>query len=315
MFFNIVFFMPKQKSLQNKPISVNWHFWPWCNMKCKFCFATFNDVKKIISKELALKVPAMLKDVGTEKLTLVGGEPMLCPYIGELLERSKSVGLVTKIVSNGTNIDAEFLANYGKHIDYITLSLDSPSNETEKKLGRGWGYYVDSIKETAKLIKSYNIQLQLNSVITKLNWFEDLNEIIREIEPIRWKIFQVLKVDGQNNGSVEKLLITPIEFAAFKNNHKEISYAVFESNDLITGSYIMIDPIGRFFDDTTGTHRYSESIFSVGVLKAFNQITWQKEKFNQRNGFYYRDPHKKSLFRIKRKSLKILKRKKRNICT
>ena len=307
--------MPKQNSFPKKPISVNWHFWPWCNMKCKFCFATFNDVKRIITKELALKVPAMLKDAGAEKLTLVGGEPMLCPYLGELLEIAKSVGLVTKIVSNGTNIDNEFLSNYGKYIDYITLSLDSSSNETEKKLGRGWGDYVDSIKETAKLIKSHNIQLQLNSVITKLNWFEDLNEIIREIEPTRWKVFQVLKISGQNNDSVEKLLITQSEFAEFINNHKEIAYAVFESNDLITGSYIMIDPIGRFFDNTTGTHRYSDSIFSVGVLKAFNQIIWQKGKFNLRNGFYYRDARKKSLFRIKRESLEILRGKNRNICS
>ena len=26
------------------PPAVNWHFWPWCNYGCKFCFATFEDL-------------------------------------------------------------------------------------------------------------------------------------------------------------------------------------------------------------------------------------------------------------------------------
>ena len=28
--------------------SVNFHLWEPCNMRCKFCFATFQDVKKAI---------------------------------------------------------------------------------------------------------------------------------------------------------------------------------------------------------------------------------------------------------------------------
>lgn len=288
--------MSKSKSISNRPISVNWHFWPWCNMKCKFCFATFNDVKKVLPKDTALIVPGMLKDVGTEKITFVGGEPMLCPYIGELLVQSKRIGLITKLVSNGTNITEDFLANYGQFTDYITLSLDSSSNKIERELGRGRGDYVDKIKEIAVLIKAHSIPLQINTTITKLNWQENMNEIISELDPIRWKVFQVLKIDGQNSNLVDDLLISHEEFSCFKRKHHKNSKVIFEDNDLMTGSYIMLDPIGRFFDNITGKHHYSESIFSVGVLEAFNQITWRKEKFIQRNGLYYQFPQKKSLF-------------------
>ena len=76
----------------------------------------------------------------------------------------------------------------------------------------------------------------------------------------------------------------------------------------------MIDPIGRFFDDTTGAHRYSESIFSVGVQKAFQQIIWHDEKFVERKGFYYRGTQKKSLFRMKSLSHEKMKGKNRNLC-
>jgi len=298
--------MNKQNK-NSKPISVNWHFWPWCNMKCKFCFATFRDVKKTISKDAAFQVPKMLKDAGTEKITFVGGEPMLCPYIGDLVKQSKEVGLITKIVSNGTNITQEFLSKYGQYVDYITLSLDSASNTIEKELGRGWGGYVDSIKEIAVLIKDNSIPFQINTTITKLNWQEDMNEIIELLDPIRWKIFQVLKINGQNNILVDELLITPEEFSYFKQNHQDNPIAIFEDNDLMTGSYIMMDPIGRFFDNISGRHHYSDSIFSVGVINAFNQVIWRKGKFIKRKGLYYLQPQKKSYFNRLNFEAKIVK--------
>jgi len=303
--------MSKQNN-NSKPISVNWHFWPWCNMKCRFCFATFNDVKEVIPKDLALTVPKMLREAGTEKITFVGGEPMLCPYIGELLIESKAQGLITKIVSNGSRFTEEFLSNYAQYIDYITLSIDSPSNITEKDLGRGWGNHVDNILETAKLIKSHKIILQINSTITKLNWHEDMHVIMDSIKPQRWKVFQVLKVDGQNNVLVDDLLITKEEFDFFVDRHKDIPYAIFENNDLITGSYIMLDPIGRFFDNLTGKHYYSETIFSAGITSAFKQVIWQKEKFMQREGFYYKKTQKESLLMKKSNILRLLNTKRKS---
>ncbi len=277
-----------------KPISVNWHFWPWCNMKCRFCFATFNDVKKVLPKKMALCVPKMLRDAGTEKITFVGGEPMLCPYLGELLIEAKKQGLKTKIVSNGTGFTKEFLIKYSQFIDQVSLSIDSASNQIEKELGRGWGAHVDKILKVSKLLKEFHIPMQINTTVTKLTYTEDLHELIKALQPFRWKVFQVLKIEGQNDGRVEELLITKTEYEEFKLRHKDIPIAVFEDNELITGSYIMLDPVGRFFDDTTGKHVYSESIFSVGVQKAFSQITWESQKFLKRGGLYFQSPLKKS---------------------
>ena len=137
-----------------------------------------------------------------------------------MLEQSKGIGLITKLVSNGTNISEDFLANHSQFIDYITLSLDSSSNIVEKELGRGRGDYVDRIKEIAVLIKAYSIPLQINTTITKLNWQEDMNEIISELNPIRWKVFQVLKIEGQNSNLVDDLLISHDEFNYFKQKHQ-----------------------------------------------------------------------------------------------
>ena len=288
-----------EQNKNQKPISVNWHFWPWCNMKCRFCFATFNDVKKVLQKEVALTVPKLLRDAGTEKLTFVGGEPMLCPYLGKLLIEAKKYGLSTKIVSNGTGFSTTFLKSFATYIDQVSLSIDSSSNSIEQTLGRGWGSHVDNIMSTCKRLQIFRIPYQINTTVTKLTWNEDMRTLIEKLNPFRWKVFQVLPIKGQNDGQVEELLISKKEFETFKQNHLDIPFAVFEDSDLMTGSYIMLDPIGRFFDNTSGKHTYSESIFKIGVIEAFKQIHWDKHKFVQRNGFYNWHTIKKNLFESK----------------
>ena len=43
------------------------------------------------------------------------------------------------------------------------------------------------------------IKLKMNTVITNLNYKEDFSELIKIIQPRRWKIFQVLPIIGQND--------------------------------------------------------------------------------------------------------------------
>ena len=64
------------------------------------------------------------------------------------------------------------------------------------------------------------------------------------------------------------------------------SYVVPESNDLMTGSYVMVDPAGRFFDNVSGTHTYSRPILEVGVEEALRDISIAPEKFLSRGGSY-----------------------------
>ena len=96
---------------QTLPPSVNWHFWPWCNYGCKLWFARFEDIPraKTLEKKVALTVPRLLAEAGADKLTFVGGEPTLCPFLGELLVEAKKCGLTTCIVSNASGLNKEFL--------------------------------------------------------------------------------------------------------------------------------------------------------------------------------------------------------------
>ena len=59
-----------------------------------------------------------------------------------------------------------------------------------------------------------------------------------------------------------------------------------EDNDLMTGSYVMVDPAGRFFDNSAGTHTYSRPILEVGVEQALTDVSVDAGKFLSRSGMY-----------------------------
>ena len=52
--------------------SVNFHFWPYRNFQCKYCFARLKKIKNSLSKEQYLKIIKELAKNGTLKLNLVG---------------------------------------------------------------------------------------------------------------------------------------------------------------------------------------------------------------------------------------------------
>jgi radical S-adenosyl methionine domain-containing protein 2 len=279
--------------------SVNFHLWEPCNMRCKFCFATFQDVKKTIlpkghlPKEQAIQLVKELAKFGFDKITFAGGEPTLCPWLNELIYTAKEAGLTTMIVTNGTRLTDAFLQQNKGSLDWIALSVDSLISTTNLELGRAIAgkreISLNDYNHLVDKIKQYGFGLKINTVVNKHNFKEDFSEFIAYAEPKRWKILQVMPVTGQNDEKIDDLLISPTEFDSFVKRHDKlikITKLVPESNDLIRGSYAMVDPAGRFFDSAQGGHFYSKPILEVGVLKAFEEVTVDDVKFNKRDGRY-----------------------------
>lgn len=272
--------------------SINYHLTKACNYKCKFCFARFNSVHSCLEFEEAKKLITLFVTAEVQKVTFVGGEPLLYPHLGELIRYTKELGVTTMVVTNGLLLTEEFLRQYGPYIDWIGFSIESGYEQIEEALGRHpkkvshtYSGHVQMIRELVPLVKSYGIQVKINTVVTALNWAEDMNWLITELAPARWKVFQVLKIDGENDQEIDPLLITTKQFNTFVDNHK-INNPIIERNEAMLGSYIMVDPQGCFVDNATGTLEHSAPILEVGVKQAFNQIRFDYTKFYQRGGLY-----------------------------
>ena len=282
------------------PLAVNWHFWPWCNYGCKFCFARFEDIPRAdrLPKEIAITVPEMLAAAGADKITFVGGEPTLCPYLGDLLAASKDVGLTTCIVSNATGLTEEFLDEWGHLIDWVGLSIDASNDEIHAEIGRGMrgdlarqrSHHLELAKQVWASCMQRGIRMKLNTVVCKANLDDDMSALVMELKPERWKIFEVLPVEGQNDGDVDDILLEEDEFNSWVERHKWVAdegiQFVPENNELMRGSYAMLDALGRFYSNTEGGHTYGPSILDVGVMRAWEENCFLEDRFHDRGGIY-----------------------------
>jgi radical S-adenosyl methionine domain-containing protein 2 len=288
--------------------TVNFHLWQPCNMSCRFCFATFRDVRRTVLPEGHLRqkdaeqVVCRLAEAGFLKITFAGGEPLLCPWIADLIRLAARSGLTTALVTNGSLLSGEVLNELNGDLDWITISIDSILPRTLTAVGRRTAGSVSSEDEFRTLceqVKEAGFRLKINTVVTAINWQENMTGFIIDTHPERWKIFQVLPIEGQNSGKVDPFLVTNAQFRAYVTRAMRVTVhgvrVVPEDNDAMTGSYAMVDPAGRFFDGTgRGGYTYSDPILSVGVAQAIAQITISREKFLARGGLYHTPSHERT---------------------
>jgi radical S-adenosyl methionine domain-containing protein 2 len=283
-----------------KVTTVNFHLVKHCPMACNFCYARFDDVirdtkvsKLGLPTEQARAVVTELAKLGFEKINFAGGEPLLRKDLPALIRYAKSLGLVTSIISNGQLITADWIKSVYGHLDQIGISVDSALPSRRVQMGRainGKPLTNDDYLDRAALIRLANISLKINSVVTAQNFDEDMSVFIRQLAPQRWKVFQALQIDGQNNLDAALIRCPDLAFEFFRRTHAGLKAqgirTVFEGNDDMTASYAMVDPYGRFYDNIEGAYRYSEAIWKVGGETARGQVIVDAGKFVARGGVY-----------------------------
>ena len=279
--------------------SVNYHLWRPCNMRCGFCFATFEDIDTEIlprghlGRDDCISVVESLAQAGFTKINFAGGEPTLCPWLPDLIRTAGALGLTTSMVTNGSRVTGEWLDSVHGCLDWVALSIDSVDPDTLLRIGRstraGPMGELDYLR-VIDLFSRYDVRVKVNTVVTRFNLDEDLTGFIVKACPERWKLLQVLPVDGQNDSTVGEHLVSDDEFERYVLVGRRVEEhgitVVPESNDLMTGSYVMVDPAGRFFDNVTGAHTYGRSIIEVGVEAALSDVSIEPEKFLARGGIY-----------------------------
>lgn len=292
-------FRGKSKSEEhaNKPISVNYHFTRQCNYQCGFCFHTAKT-SFVLPMEEAKRGLKLLQEEGMEKINFSGGEPFIHKkgeFLGELVRYCKvdlRLPSVT-VVSNGSLITEEWFQKYGEHLDILAISCDSFSEATNMEIGRrqGSSNHLSSLLPIRDWCQEYKVAFKINSVINTHNWQEDMVQEIQELDPVRWKVFQCLLIEGENIGAdarrnAESFVITEEQFQSFLNRHESVPQLVPESNTTMRNSYLILDEYMRFLDCTQGRKDPSKSILDVGVKEALKFSGFDETMFLARGGRY-----------------------------
>lgn len=234
----------------------------------------------------------LLKEAGMKKLNFAGGEPFLyTKFLGSLIDYCKQDLKLdsVSIVTNGSLVTKEFLQKHGHNIDILAVSCDSFNEATNLAIGRGSGDQLAKLHNIAMWCRQFGIKFKLNTVVCRLNMNEDMNQHIANLQPFRWKCFQVLMVAGENDSDqtkrdVRKFMISDGEFGAFCHRHEQQAAFVPESNQLMAKSYLILDEYMRFLD--RDGREPSPSILDAGVGKALACVCWDETSFMKRGGVY-----------------------------
>lgn len=269
--------------------TVNYHLLLACNMACDHCFAAdlYPRTPRLAD---SAKLVGMLAQ-RFRKINFAGGEPLLYRGLDALIRRAKGEGMFTSVVTNGTLLGREWLEGVSGYLDMVTISVDSADPGTHKRIGRavdGKPVSAERYLELGRLVRECGMRLKVNTVVGLHNHAEDMTGLIEGMRPERWKIMQVLTILGQNDGNAAAFEITGAQFEEFVERNRAVRgvRVVPENNRDMTGSYVMVDPLGRFFDNTKGRHTYSRPVLDAGVDVALGDIRVYPDRFEARGGRY-----------------------------
>jgi radical S-adenosyl methionine domain-containing protein 2 len=284
---------------------VNLHVTERCNYACSFCFGkwglgstdgVFADPRRacLLLSDVFDVLSASEQGTRGIRFNFAGGEPALLPALPELVAHCRALGARTSFVSNGLMLrrfDAPWIS---RNFDLVGLSVDSASEPTNLRIGRatrsGRVFDVREVIAAVRALRAVSgcpvkvkVKLKVNTVVCRWNVREDLSRTLRALAPDTWKVLQMLPVYGSADA------VSAADFAAFVRRHAEFAdVMVVEDNDRMIASYLMVDPLGRFFwtsdeaAEDAGGYMYSRPILEVGAAVSFRECSVSWEKYAQR---------------------------------
>ena len=152
-----------------------------CNFRCPYChnpeFITGN-LQKIDEQKILdfLKSRIGLLD----GVVLSGGECCLFDDVYDFVKKTKEMGFLVKIDTNGTNTKLIKKLVNDKMIDFVALDYKAPKEKFKSIAGID-GF--DKFDETLKFLIQSNIDMEIRTTVhTKLLNEDDVNNIILDLE-------------------------------------------------------------------------------------------------------------------------------------
>ncbi|MCH8543857.1 MAG: viperin family antiviral radical SAM protein [Alcanivorax sp.] len=286
-----------------KNLVINFHMTEVCNYRCAYCYAKWHDdpqsnelhrqegkVDELLTSlaEHFLSPNPLQDQLGYQgvRINFAGGEPMvLGKQFIAALRKAKALGFSTSIITNGHFLHEDTLAEVAPMLDMLGISFDTADELIAHSIGRSdrrrqWL----SPARLATIAAGYRAlnpagTLKINTVVNPFNWRENLLAVIEAVRPDKWKLLRVLPVHDVRQ------VITDEQYDAYVTRHHSAgAMVVVEDNEAMWQSYLMVNPLGRFYQNSAPGqgHIKSDPILKVGVARAFSQIPFNADAFARR---------------------------------
>lgn len=171
-----------------------------CNLRCKYCDSAYSynptETAEIMTEDQIIQ---FCRDMGSQKIMLAGGEPMIQHGIVDLIKRLCREGFSVEIETNGS-IDISKVAAIRQNRPYITLDYKtSASGMQDHNLFSNYDYLTknDSVKFVVGSEHDLHV---MQRIVDKYNLLQRTNVLISpvwgQIEPV--KIVEYMKNNKLN---------------------------------------------------------------------------------------------------------------------
>lgn len=138
-----------------------------CNMKCKHCMNwSVKNAKLGFNKEQIIKLVDDLYQNNTEEIYISGGEPLIYPYIDEVLKHAHELGIKVTLATNALEV-LNHLDIIKECVQLVSISFDGIGKTHDKFRGVEGAY--DNCLKVFKVLKDNNVKTRISAMIWKDN--------------------------------------------------------------------------------------------------------------------------------------------------
>jgi MoaA/NifB/PqqE/SkfB family radical SAM enzyme len=148
---------------RRRPLVVTWPVTDRCNLSCRTCGRWRRESTELGTDE-ARHVVDQLADLGTLRVSLSGGEPLLREDLGEIAGHARRRGVSVVVTTNGSLVPDRLAAL--SEANLIKLSLDG-DREAHDRL-RGTGSF-ERVLEAARALRLAGRRFVFNTVLSAVN--------------------------------------------------------------------------------------------------------------------------------------------------
>jgi len=191
-----------------------------CNFRCPYCF----NPDLVLRPENIATIPQdeffsflESRKGWLDAVVVGGGEPTIHKSLPDFLRKTKSLGFLTALQTNGSNPEMLEQLIDKKLLDYIAMDLKAPLEKYSKAAGVKAD--IEKIKESISLIISSGIDHEFRStLLPALHSKEDIVSMAKLIKGARVYYLQQFKPEKTLNPSLDRHAFPDKELEAFKKS-------------------------------------------------------------------------------------------------
>lgn len=221
---NFLFYLSRKIDYPLLPpdmVQVNFTF--QCDLRCKMC-SMYEQMKFLqsqgrqveIDSDTFRKVISETKELGTNTILFIGGEPFLRKDLFDLVSYAKGFGLHPVIVTNGVLLNEDNIKRcFEAGVDWLSISIDAASEEVFSKIRSEnvLGRIIENI-ETLNYLKQKE-KKEFPKIVTVCTIMDDNLEDLLEVVNLCKRL------------EIERVLFQPVVANNIDQTHRTVNFPGF----------------------------------------------------------------------------------------